>query len=129
MQYLDGEMGPSDDFLDPAPRDVFYAWAIGVIAALALAVYGSICIYTQSATWVGGDDLDLALGHVPQMHCQGAGAVALGIAFVATASLLHCHFFWSWRERFHGYAQLGKLLSLVGIAGGMIYFCFRFWLD
>ena len=24
-------MSPNDDFLDPAPHDVFYAWAIGVI--------------------------------------------------------------------------------------------------
>ena len=118
-------MAPNDDFLDPAPRDAIYAWAIGVVGALALAVYGSICIYTKSATWTGGDDF----GQGPQMHCQGASAVAIGIAFVAIASLLHFHFFWSWRERFHGYARLAKLLSLIALAGAMIFFVFRFWFD
>jgi hypothetical protein len=115
-------MSPSDDFLDPAPRGFFYAWAIGVIGALALAVYGLISVVTQSAMWFGGDE-------APPIHCQGASAVALGIACIATASLLHCHFFWSWRERFHGYAQPGKVLSLVGAAGSIIYFAFRLLSD
>ena len=56
-------------------------------------------------------------------------AVAVGIAFISLGSLLHCHFFWSWRERFLGYAQIGKMLSILGILGGMMYFIVHFWWD
>ena len=63
------------------------------------------------------------------MRCYGASAVAIGVTFVAISSLLHFHFFWSWRQKFHGYAQLGKVLSLLGMAGGIIYFIMRFWFD
>jgi hypothetical protein len=99
------------------------------IGALAVAVYGAICVHTQSATWVGGTDLDLALGNWPRLHCHGASAIAIGIALISMAGLLHFHFFWSWRERFLGCAQVGKVLSLIGVAGGMMYFVFRFWFD
>ena len=122
-------MCPGNAFLDPAPRDVLYAWAIGVVGALALAVYGVICIYTRSAIWIGGSDFDLALGGAAAMHCQGESSVAMGTLFASVGALLHFHFFWSWRERFYGYAQLGKLLSLVGAAGSIVYFLFRFWFD
>ena len=117
-------MSPSDDLLDAAPRDTLCAWAVGVISAVAIAVYGAICIWTQSATWVAGDDSSSQV-----MHSYGASAVGLGITFVAIAGLLHFHFFWSWRPKFHGYAQMGKVLSLLGAAGGIIYFLVRFWLD
>jgi hypothetical protein len=121
-------MNPEDDLLDPAPRDLFYAWAIGVIAALALAIYGSLCIYERSATmWGLGSDFDLGSG--PSVHCHGASAIGIGVTWVAIAGFLHFHFFWSWRQKFHAFAQVGKLLSLVGIAGGMLCFIMRFWLD
>lgn len=109
------------DLLEPASGDVFYAWAIGVIGALALAVYGWTCISTQSATAIGDDGAT--------MQCYGRNAVALGLTYIAVACLLHLHFFWSWRERFIGYAQIGKVLSLIGAVSGIFYFLWHFWLD
>jgi hypothetical protein len=114
-------MNPNDDMLDPAPRDVLYAWAIGVVAALALAVHGAVAIHTRSALWEGE--------YGEQMPVHGASAVALGIGFIAAAGVLHFHFFWSWRERFLGFAQLGKAVSVIALAGAVLFFIFRFWFD
>jgi hypothetical protein len=123
-------MGSNDvDFLEPASRDIFYAWAIGVVVATLLAIYGSVCIRTQSAMLTGGTDTDLALGTSPSMECRDASAIAIGVTSIAFASLLHFHFFWSWRHRFLGYAQIGKVLSLIVATGGIIYFIFHFWWD
>jgi hypothetical protein len=117
-------MDYDDDLLDPAPGDPFNAWAIGVVGALALTAYGVSCIYTRSATWVGGSDLAPT-----SMPCRGATAVGVGIASVAVAGLLHCHFFWSWRRNCQGYAEIGKAISLLGVAGGMFYFIFHWLVD
>lgn len=113
------------ELLDPAPRDAHFTWGLGVAGALALAVYGLGCILSRSATWVGGTDLDLALGGGPEIHCRGPSAVAVGVFWMALAGFLHVHFFWSWRERFFGYAQIGKLLSLVIGTGAILYFIYR----
>jgi hypothetical protein len=77
-----------DDFFDSASRDPFCVWGVGVVGALALAIYGSTCIYGQSATFGG----DVEFGGTP-IDCRGASAIAFGIAWVAVAGLLHCHFF------------------------------------
>jgi hypothetical protein len=120
-------MNPNDNFLDPAPRDVFYAWAIGFVVALMLAVHGAISIYTRSALWEG--DSGLPFGGGGQMPVHGASAVAMGIGFIAAAGVLHFHFFWSWRERFLAFAQVGKVASVIALAGAVLFFIFRFWFD
>jgi len=107
----------AEDLADPASGDLFSAWALGVVVALSLAVYGVVCLVTQSASFVGGRPLHIVV-------YQGRSAVALGSLYLAGGLFLHCHFFWSWRERFLGYAQIGKLLSMLGIVGGIFYFIF-----
>jgi hypothetical protein len=116
-------MIPSDDLCDPGPRDIARVWAVGFVGAFGLAAYGEICIYSQSAIWIGR----FRAAHA--MHCQGAGAIALGIVYLGVAGLLHFHFFWSWRERFGGFAQLGKIMSLLVVAAGAFFFIFHFWFD
>jgi hypothetical protein len=110
-------------------RDSFYVWAVGVAAAIAIAIYGAMCVYTRSAIWSGGTDFDLALGHSPSIACRGNSAVAMGIFWMGAGGLLHFQYFWSWREKCDALAKLGTTLSLLAVAGGIVYFVFHFWLD
>jgi hypothetical protein len=105
----------AEDLADSASGDSFNAWMLGVVLALALAVYAFVCLATQSAHFVEGRPLHVVV-------YKGGNAVAFGSMYLAAGVFLHCHFFWSWRERFQGYAQIGKLLAMVGVVGGMFYF-------
>lgn len=114
MGLMDG------DFSDSAPRDSFYSWVLGIIVAGALAWYGVSCVSSRTAT--------LGSRH-GTMHCEGPSAVALGAFWIAVAGLSHFHFFWSWRERYHAFGQLGTLASLFVAVGSIGYFVFRYFLD
>jgi hypothetical protein len=46
---------------------------------------------------------------------------AWGAIFLSAATFMHAHYFWSYRERFLGYAQLGKAAGLIGLNAGLIY--------
>ena len=76
---------------------------------------------------VGHSDDDFGGGG--ETHCRGAMAVALGIGHVAAGGWLHFPFFWSRRERFLGFSQIGKIVSIIALAGAVTYFIFGFWFD
>jgi hypothetical protein len=50
-----------------------------------------------------------------------AYAVALGIMWVALAGFLHAHFFWAWREKYYGYAQIGRSVCAIVAGGAIVY--------
>jgi hypothetical protein len=102
-----------ESMADSASPNLYAAWIAGVAVALAIAVYGVICICNQSALFISrGAGL---------IQYRGAGAVALGVAYLSCGCFLHFHYYWSWRERFFGYAQIGKTLAMLGVAGGIVY--------
>jgi hypothetical protein len=104
--------------LEPAERDLFYAWAIGVVGAALLAFYACSCIWTKSAIWYGED---------AEIPCHGASAVAVGVLWLCAALYLHAHFFRSWREKFLGCAQIIKVASIAVGAGAILYFIYDYW--
>lgn len=100
---------------DASSGDRIQAWVLGVVVAAALAAYGLYCILTEHAVFIAGRPA------IRLTTYFGANAVALGVAYLAVACFLHCHFSWSFRERFYGYAQIGKLVCLLGFVGGIVY--------
>jgi hypothetical protein len=87
-------------------------WIVGVVFAVVLALYSVVCIVSQSAFYPRVRPLGL-------IEVQGTQARAVGVLYLSAALFIHCHWFWSAHTDYHGYAQVGKLLSLVGILVGV----------
>ncbi len=106
-----------EELADSAPRSVLNAWVLGVVASIVLAVYGARCIGTRSAHFIEGKPARIVV-------LEGRAAISLGVAYVCAGLFLNLHFFWSWRRRYHGYAQIGKAVAAVGFCGGLACFIF-----
>lgn len=96
----------------------------------------------QSRRWLRGFFLPLLLagasffvivnrqGFVPRglswrLHSiTGTNAVIEGVVFACLALWSHSHWFWSDHPRLHGYAELGKIISLVGLIGSFAFAIF-----
>jgi len=115
MRRLQNIFDLAENLSDVASGDRVLAWVVGIAGAVALGIYGVICVAGQTATLVGGRPVRV-------VEYAGSAAVALGITYMSVACFMHCHFFWSHSQRFHGYAQIGKLAALAGIVGGTGYF-------
>lgn len=102
---------------DSASYNVFHAWAWGVAVALTLAIYGIWCIGTQSVHFLEGKPAHVVV------YREGR-AISLGITYLCAGVFLNLHFFWSWRSRYRGCAQIGKAVALIGAAGGLGYFIY-----
>jgi hypothetical protein len=93
---------------------------IGVVASLFMATYGLVCVVAQEATFVGSRPIEI-------VTYTGTPAICLGVAYVSAALFMHCHFTWSDSERYHGVAQIGKLISAATLALAIGYFVFHFF--
>jgi hypothetical protein len=89
-------------------------WIVGVGIAALLALYAVICMISQRAMF-------LRVRPVRMIEMLGANAVAVGALYLSAALFLHCHWFWNSHPEYHGYAQLGKVASLVGVVGSLGY--------
>ncbi|MCA9214421.1 MAG: hypothetical protein KDB27_15220 [Planctomycetales bacterium] len=87
---------------------------IGIVAAAALAIYGSTCIVTQHATFIGSRPLKV-------VSYAGIPAICLGVAYIAAALFMHCHFVWFSDSRFHAIGEIGKLISAAGVVLAIVY--------
>lgn len=107
----------AEKLADTASDDLFATWIWGIAAAVALAGYGVWCLVTRSVHFVEGRPLEVVVYH-------GGRAIALGVAYVSAGLFLNLHYFWSWRAAYQAYAQIGKGVALLGVAGGIGYFIF-----
>ncbi len=104
------------------PGSLFTTIGLGGFAAVALAMYGLMCVLAQEATFIGSRPVKI-------VRYSGTPAVCLGVAYVAVAVFMHSHFMWSSSERFHVLGQLGKLLSATVVAtaiGYLVYYVIAF---
>ena len=102
-----------DDDWEDAPPPGFYAkWFAGVVVATGFAAYGVYGLATGSATLVGEN---LA------QQLRGTEARALAVAYVGIGLFLHCHYFWGNVYHFSAMAVAGKIVSLLGVIGGLGY--------
>lgn len=95
----------------------FSLWAYGVVSSSAIALYGLSCVATQTAKFIGHRPVRI-------VEYSGSQAVALGLSYISAAVFLHCHFCWSEHEKYHGYAAIGKVVSLLGAVAGMVFLIF-----
>ena len=87
-------------------------WLGGVAVPIAMIVYGVVCFVT------GHGDIP---GRFGSMSVSGADAVALGLASVCLGAFLHCHYFWGNIFQLAAFAVLGKIVSLIGMIGSLVY--------
>lgn len=112
----------NDDPLEPGvDRDNYGAiWGFGIIIAGIAAFYGLKCIWLKSGTFFAGGRWN----NMP-MHVEGGMAVGVGMFYLSIGCFLHFKYFWSCHERFLGWAQIGIIASLIGVAAGMITFIYH----
>lgn len=99
----------------------FPVWAYGIMCSGVIALYGLSCVVTQSALFIGRSRSSRSFRLI---EYGGRPAVALGLSYIAIAIFMHCHFCWSEHEKYHGYAALGKLVSMLGGVAGIVFLIF-----
>jgi len=102
--------GPSigsgdEDIADLIPENGWTKWGMGVALACLVLAYALVCIIHRSVSFYYESWVPFTIA--------GTDAVAIGIALVGLALLLHCHFFWSQTRRLGGLAEVGKAVALV----------------
>jgi hypothetical protein len=107
----------AEKLAEPGPRDRIAAWIYGVVVAVIPTAYGFWCVAAKSAIFVGGRPICF-------VTYSGAAAIALGITYVSVGLFLHCHFFWSTHERYAGFGDIAKMVSIAGVIGGIGYFIY-----
>jgi len=101
-----------DDWEDIPASGSIAKWLGGVVAPIALITYGVTCFSTRHGMLPGRNGpLDLF----------GADAIADGLAIVSLGLFLHCHYFWGNIFHLATWAVLGKIVSLIGLIGGLVY--------
>lgn len=108
----------AENLADTASGDPFNAWALGVVVAVVLVLYGVWRIGTRSAHFMEGRPARIVV-------YEGSRAVMLGVSYLCAGLFLDFHFSWSWRKRYEGYAQIGKLVAIAGLAGGICCFVYN----
>lgn len=107
----------AENAADAAAPDRLKAWVLGIVVALVIAYCGISRVCEELAT--------MAELHNQHRAYQGSNALAIGVVWIALAGFLHFHYFWSWRERFYAVGQVGKAISMIVVAGGILYFVFH----
>jgi hypothetical protein len=110
----------ASDIADNAPDDPKSRWLWGVVAAGALAAYGVRCLILQRAIAPRSRPIGVR-------ELIGGDAMALGCLCLCVAAFMHAHWFWSGHPRWHGYGQLGKLVTMIGVVASVAWFLYEGW--
>jgi len=101
---------PGFDDDDP-PDDAWTRWGWGVTAPAVLGLLALRVAMTAHATWPGRHGWATV---------NGTAAEGIALPLIGLAAFWHSHYFWLLSPRWHGFAQLGKLLGVLGIAAGIL---------
>lgn len=107
MMYVPGpSVGSGDaDIADLIPENGWTKWGMGGGLACLVFALGLVCIIHRSVTFYYESWVPFTI--------DGTDAVAIGMALLGLALLLHCHFFWSQTRRLGGLAEVGKAAALL----------------
>ena len=108
-----GAVDVADALSNDAQGGLISRWINGVLFAVIPTVIGAMCIAYQHAYFLS------RRGGMAEYFEKDA--IALGVAWIAVGLFMHGHYFWSASRRFYFLSEIFKPLSLLGVAGGMIY--------
>ncbi|MDB5325522.1 MAG: hypothetical protein JWM57_1091, partial [Phycisphaerales bacterium] len=92
-----------------------YKWCLGIALPMAMAGYGLYGVITRHIIMMGRASMQLT----------GRNAAALGIAGIAAAVFVHCHYFWGNIYDQAWFAVLGKILGASGFILALGYLMIR----
>ena len=96
----------------PVPS-IWSTWFGGIIVPAVIAWLGATYIGNQEAVLHGrgGSIADL----------RGQQAILYGVTWLCAAAFLHFHYFWSTLKHLWIFAELGKILALLGFVASLGY--------
>lgn len=106
------------EILDRISTDRAQQWVMGVGIPALIALYSVFCCLSQRALFLGARPV-----RIVELH--GASATAIGVMYFAAALFMHCHWYWSSHPEYHGYAELGKTVCMMGGVGGLGYYAYN----
>ena len=104
-----------DDFEGQPTQGPFYQWGLGLVLPIIAMCHGASALMAHAATV--GQSRTVLHGHT---------ADAYGVAVLALAVFLHCHYFWGNIYDQIWFAVLGKIVSAATFIASLIYFCIHF---
>lgn len=93
------------------PDSWFFTWLLGVLVPLGSLIYGIAAIVSQRG-WLPGDQGN------PPLELFGVNAIALGVASVAGALLMHLRFYCDRLYEDVWPITLGRIIGLGAFIGG-----------
>jgi hypothetical protein len=93
----------------------------GVLAPLIPLWIGLEAIITQSTRLPGGGRAGISNFHTELLRIEGAEAVAMGLAWLGVALILHSRYFWGFVENAWRYVGLPQIIGAVMLFGGWGY--------
>jgi hypothetical protein len=119
----------ADKFSGPPTGNREQMWGLGVVLAAFPTGYGLYCCLTGHAKTFNISIAQIApFGRSLLLDVAGGAAIALGLAFVFLGLFLHFHWFWCHHRILFRYYEIGKVVSLIGLAvsiGCHIYLAMR----
>lgn len=100
-----------DDWEDQPAQSPFHQWGLGLLLPLLFAAYGLRAIINQQADFTTQ----------VSMTFHGPNAIAFGIAAIAAALFLHCHYFWGNLYNQAWFAVLGKIIAACAFIAALIF--------
>lgn len=108
----------ADDLAGSGSLNLWSRLGLGILLPPIVGVVGLFGILRQSITFI-------QMRPIHFVQYEGVEAFALGVAYLAVALFLFCHFFVMTIESLYGYGEVGKLVSVVLFLGGVGAFAYR----
>lgn len=104
-----------DDWEDQPGQGPFYQWGLGSLLPAGMLLYGVSILYTHAGTF----------GTRNSMVLHGHCADAYGVAVIAAAIFVHCHYFWGNIYNEAWFAVLGKILAAMAFIAAVVFLLIR----
>lgn len=104
-----------DDWEDQPAQGSFHKWVLGVLVPLLLATYAVHAIKNQQ--------IDFGGRFITTFY--GPNAIAIGIAALAAAIFVHCHYFWGNIYNQAWFAVLGKIIAAIAFIAALVFVLIR----